>query len=125
MGQLIRPPGETMKSTATAADPRQTTQRRQDKKPRRQPRYQVILWDDNDHSYEYVIRMMRRLFGLPIETGMQIAVEVDTRGRAICLTTTREHAELKRDQIHSFGRDDLIARCAGSMSASIEPLPEG
>ena len=93
-------------------------------KPRRQPRYQVILWDDNDHSYDYVVDMMRRLFGHPLERGFQIAKEVDARGRAICLTTTKEHAELKRDQIHAFGRDNLIARCAGSMTATIEPEPE-
>lgn len=92
-----------------------------DQKPKQQPRYHVILWDDNDHSYEYVIRMMKELFGHPIEKGMQIAVEVDTTGRAICLTTTKEHAELKRDQIHAYGRDPLIERCKGSMSATIEP----
>ncbi len=94
-----------------------------DKKPRRQPRYNVILWDDNDHSYDYVIIMMRKLFGHAIERGMQIALEVDKSGRAICLTTTMEHAELKRDQIHSFGKDILISRCKGSMSATIEPVP--
>jgi ATP-dependent Clp protease adaptor protein ClpS len=81
----------------------------------------VILWDDDDHSYEYVVTMMQRLFGFTIERGFLIAREVDTSGRAICLTTTKEHAELKRDQIHSFGRDNLIERSKGSMSASIEP----
>ena len=83
----------------------------------------MILWDDNDHSYEYVIEMMRAVFGHNIEKGFQIAKEVDSRGRAVCLTTTKEHAELKRDQIHSYGKDSLIARCAGSMTASIEPEP--
>ena len=43
----------------------------------------------------------------------------------IVLTTTKEHAELKRDQIHAFGADRLIARSKGSMSASIEPEPAG
>ncbi len=38
------------------------------------------------------------------------------------MTTTMEHAELKRDQIHSFGKDELIPRCKGSMSATIEPV---
>ena len=66
--------------------------------------------------------MMQKLFGHPIEKGMQIAKEVDTQGRAIVLTTTREHAELKRDQIHAYGKDDLIAGCKGSMSATIEPI---
>ena len=93
------------------------------RKPKRQPRYHVILWDDNDHSYEYVIRMMQEVFRYPLEKGFEIAKTVDAQGRAICLTTTKEHAELKRDQIHAYGRDALIARCAGSMSASIEPEP--
>jgi ATP-dependent Clp protease adaptor protein ClpS len=91
------------------------------KKPKRQPPYHVILWNDDDHSYEYVIRMMQKLFGHQIEKGMQIATEVDTRGRAVVMTTTRELAELKRDQIHAYGKDDLIAGCKGSMSATIEP----
>ena len=68
--------------------------------------------------------MMQQLFGHPVEKGYQIAEEVDHRGRAIVLTTTREHAELKRDQIHAFGKDDADRRCQGSMSASIEPVPE-
>src|SRR3954449_1070468 len=91
------------------------------KKPKRQPPYHVILWNDDDHTYEYVIHMMQKLFGHPVEKGMQIASEVDARGKAIVMTTTRELAELKRDQIHAFGKDDLIAGCKGSMSATIEP----
>ena len=80
----------------------------------------MILWDDDDHSYDYVIRMMQELFGHELEKGYEIAKTVDTDGRAICLTTTMEHAELKRDQIHAYGKDELIGRCAGAMSASIE-----
>ena len=90
-------------------------------KHKRQPRYHVILWNDDDHTYDYVVTMMHNLFGHPNEMGMLIAKEVDNTGRAICLTTTKEHAELKREQIHAFGRDPYIKKCAGSMSASIEP----
>ena len=99
------------------AEPRQ--KRRQ--KPKRQPRYHVILWNDDDHTYAYVIQMMQELFGHPKEKGFQIAEQVDKQGKAVCLTTTFEHAELKRDQIHSFGADPGIPRCKGSMSATIEP----
>jgi len=90
--------------------------------PKLQPRYNVILWDDPDHSYDYVVTLMKEIFRQPAERGFQIAKEVDTSGRAICLTTTLEHAELKRDQVHSFGKDSLIDRCKGSMSATIEPI---
>jgi ATP-dependent Clp protease adaptor protein ClpS len=79
-----------------------------------------VLWNDDDHSYEYVILMLESLFGYPLEKGFLMAKEVDTQGRVIVLTTTMEHAELKRDQIHAYGKDDLIAECKGSMKATIE-----
>jgi ATP-dependent Clp protease adaptor protein ClpS len=90
-------------------------------KVQRQPPYHVVLWNDEEHTYEYVIKMLLELFGHPPEKGFLLAQEVDTQGRVIVLTTTREHAELKRDQIHAYGKDSLIAGCKGSMSATIEP----
>jgi ATP-dependent Clp protease adaptor protein ClpS len=66
--------------------------------------------------------MLLDLFGYPLEKGFTMAKEVDTRGRVIVLTTTLEHAELKRDQIHAYGKDVLVADCQGSMSAVIEPI---
>jgi ATP-dependent Clp protease adaptor protein ClpS len=47
---------------------------------------------------------------------------VDEDGKAVCLTTTLEHAELKRDQIHAFGNDPFVSQCQGSMSATIEAI---
>jgi ATP-dependent Clp protease adaptor protein ClpS len=52
-----------------------------------------------------------------------MAKEVDSSGRVIVLTTSKEHAELKQEQIHAFGPDPLITRCQGSMTAVIEPAP--
>lgn len=86
-----------------------------------QPPYHVILLNDDDHTYQYVVAMLKELFGHPLEKGFLLAKEVDESGRAIVLTTTREHAELKVDQIHSYGPDPNIARCQGSMSAVAEP----
>jgi ATP-dependent Clp protease adaptor protein ClpS len=99
------------------------TRRRARTKPKRQPPYHVILWDDQDHTHAYVIVMLQSLFGYPPTKGFQLADEVDRRGRAIVLTTTLEHAELKRDQIRAYGKDILNAECRGSMYATIEPSP--
>jgi len=107
--------------TVAVAEPETEKEERADTKRKRQPPYHVILWDDADHSFDYVIMMMKRLFRMPIEKGFQVAKEVDASGRAVCMTTTLELAELKRDQIHAFGKDELLTRCKGSMSASIEP----
>jgi ATP-dependent Clp protease adaptor protein ClpS len=107
-------PATTRESAAPKADNRR----------KKQPRYHVVLWNDDDHTYQYVIAMLQKLFGHPPEKGYLLAKEVDVEGRVIVLTTTKEHAELKRDQIHAFGADRLLARSKGAMSASIEPEPE-
>ena len=85
------------------------------------PPYHVVLLDDDDHTFEYVIHMLQSLFGHPPEKGRQHAEEVNSAGRSIVCTTSKERAELKRDQIHAFGPDIRIARCKGSMSSVIEP----
>lgn len=85
------------------------------------PPYHVILLNDDDHTYEYVIRMLGELFGHPVPKAFQMAQEVDTRGRAIVDTTTKERAELKQEQIHAYGADPLSKNSKGSMSAVIEP----
>jgi ATP-dependent Clp protease adaptor protein ClpS len=96
---------------------------RPDQEPQRQPPYHVIILDDDDHSYDYVIEMLRKLFGHSETRAFLMAREVDTTGRVIVDTTTLERAELKRDQIHACGPDWRIPRCQGSMSAVIEPAP--
>lgn len=107
--------------TTTVPDVQPDPSLRKKKANKRQPRYHVVLWNDNDHTYQYVVSMLQKLFGLPSPTGIKMATEVDQKGKVVVLTTTREHAELKRDQIHAFGADKLIRRSKGAMSASIEP----
>ena len=102
---------------STTTSPREKTTR----KTQGLPPYNVVLLDDNDHSYEYVIFMLKEVFGHPVSKGLLMAREVDSTGRVIVATTHLEEAELKRDQVQSFGPDPLIPRCKGSMSATIEP----
>ncbi len=91
---------------------------------KRQPPFHVLLLDDDEHTYEYVIGMLRKLFGFSPERSYQLAEQVDQSGCVVLDTTTLERAEFKRDQIHAFGRDWRIPRCVGSMSSTIEPAPD-
>jgi len=107
--------------TQTKTQP--STQTREDVE---QPRsWNVVLLNDEEHGFEYVIRMLQELFGHDVEKASKITQTVDRDGRAVCLTTHKEHAELKRDQVLAFGRDATIAECRGSMSAIIEPADFG
>ena len=94
-------------------------QREAERERRRQPRYNVLLWDSDDHTFDYVEKMLRELFGHQKEQCKEIAKTVDKDGKAVVLTTTKEHAELKRDQIHAYGRDHLEGS-KGSMWSTIE-----
>jgi ATP-dependent Clp protease adaptor protein ClpS len=114
-----------MSETTTLPETAVKVKETRKEKVQRQPPYNVILLNDDDHSFEYVIHMLQVLFGHPPERGFQMAEKVHTEGRVIVDTTTKERAELKRDQIHAFGPDPLILRCQGSMSATIEPAPGG
>ena len=106
---------------ATAAPAKAKPSSKRKDKTKQLPPYNVVLLDDNDHTYEYVIQMLRSIFAHPEEKAFSMAKEVDESGRVIVLTTHKELAELKRDQIHAWGPDKQIATCKGSMSATIEP----
>jgi ATP-dependent Clp protease adaptor protein ClpS len=89
------------------------------------PQYRVVLLDDNDHTYDYVIEMLQKLFYFSLDQAYQHAEEVDRSGRTVILTCELREAEFARDQIHGYGRDPRLARSKGSMSAVIEPAGSG
>ncbi len=85
------------------------------------PLYNVVLLDDDEHTYDYVIEMLQKLFALSSTDAWNRAVEVDTSGRTIVMTCELAQAEFGRDQIHAFGADWRMPKSKGSMSAVVEP----
>ena len=85
------------------------------------PLFNVVLLDDDDHTYDYVIEMLGKIFMMPPEIAYRHAIEVDTTGRTVVMTCERDQAEFGRDQIHGYGADPRMARSKGSMSAVVEP----
>ena len=114
-------PAENTPQSPTPESARPSTAVAERVESKQLPPWNVVLLNDEEHTYEYVIRMVQQLFAKSQEDAFHVALKVDTDGRAICMTTHREHAELKRDQIHAFGRDPLMSVSKGSMTAVIEP----
>ena len=85
------------------------------------PLFHVVLLDDDEHTYDYVIEMLVKIFCHSPEVAFRHAVEVDTAGRTVVLTCAREQAEFGRDQIHAYGADPRMPVSKGSMRAVIEP----
>jgi len=85
------------------------------------PLYRVVLLDDNDHTYDYVIEMLQKIFIFSLEEAYRHAEEVDRCGRTVLITCELPQAEFARDQIHAYGKDWRLVRSRGSMSAVVEP----
>ncbi len=86
----------------------------------RLPKFHVVLLDDDEHTYEYVIEMLVNLFGHNPKKAYELALTVDATGRVVVDTTTRERAQLKRDQILTYGPDPRLEYSANSMAAVLE-----
>jgi ATP-dependent Clp protease adaptor protein ClpS len=86
--------------------------------------FHVVLLDDDEHTYDYVIEMLQKLFFLSLQLAFQHAVEVDTTGRTIVMTCERLEAEFARDQIHAYGADPRMPKSKGSMSAIVVPASQ-
>jgi ATP-dependent Clp protease adaptor protein ClpS len=85
------------------------------------PLYHVVLIDDNDHTYDYVIEMLQKIFIFTVQQAFRHAEEVDSRGRTVVVTCELPQAEFARDQIQMYGPDWRLPRSKGSMSAVVEP----
>jgi ATP-dependent Clp protease adaptor protein ClpS len=83
--------------------------------------YHVVLLDDDEHTYDYVIDMLQKLFFMAVETALRHAIEVDSTGRTVVITCEKSEADFAKDQIHAFGADPRMAKSKGSMTAVVIP----
>ena len=96
-------------------------ERDQETRDKLTPVYNVVLLDDDDHTYDYVIEMLQRIFLKSEAQAYDHAVEVDSTGRTVVMTCELDEAEFGRDQIHGYGPDWRMPRSKGSMRAVVEP----
>ncbi|MCH1502618.1 MAG: ATP-dependent Clp protease adaptor ClpS [Verrucomicrobiales bacterium] len=84
--------------------------------------WQVVLLDDDAHTYDYVIEMLMEIFHHPIDLAYRMACDVDNDKRVIVDVDTKKTATSKCRKIQDFGPDWRIKRSRGSMRAVIEPV---
>jgi len=90
---------------------------------KRLPPYNVIILNDEEHTFEYVIELLTKLFSHPLTTAQEMTWRIHTTGRAVVYTTHKEKAELKRDQVLSYGPDPRMSISKGPLGCYIEPAP--
>jgi ATP-dependent Clp protease adaptor protein ClpS len=83
--------------------------------------YHVIILNDDEHTYEYVVEMLQAVFGFSAATALEHTKEADRTGSSIVATCGLEEAESKRDAIHAYGPDWRMPNSRGSVAALVEP----
>ena len=93
---------------------------------RRVPPYNVILENDDHHSCEFVVDVLRKALGCSEERAFLLMMQAHTTGRSVVWTGPKEVAELKADQIRTFHevREPGGVRL-GPLGCTIEPAPGG
>ena len=82
--------------------------------------WNVVLLDDDHHTYDYVVEMLMTIFGYDVHKAYKMTVEVDTKKRVIVWSGHLERAEAFKEEIHEFGPDWRMDSSKGSMSATLE-----
>ncbi len=90
---------------------------------RKLPPYNVIVLNDEEHTFEYVIELLTKLFAHSLTAAENLTWKIHNSGRAVVYTTHKEKAELKRDQVLAYGPDPRMSISKGSLGCYIEPAP--
>lgn len=94
---------------------------REEIKTRTIPPYNVVLKNDDFHSFEFVISVIRKALGYDEQRAFLLTEEAHTTGRAIVWCGPKEVAEFKVEQIQTFHETRNDGTKFGPLECHIEP----
>ena len=99
---------------------------RKNRKPKKEPRFHVVLWNNDYTTFEYVIRILVSILGISVEQAFQFALEVHNTEQAIIFTGSLSQAELIKDKILGYAPDPYSpSNCEPTkLIASLQKAPE-
>lgn len=91
-------------------------------RPRLLPPYNVILENDDHHSMDFVVDVLRKVFSYPMEKSFQMMLVAHETGCAVVWTGPKEVAELKAEQMLTFHeKSSRTGEDLGPLGVRIEP----
>lgn len=84
------------------------------------PPYNVILENDDFHTQDFVIDVLRKVLHCPVEAAFELMMTAHEEGEAVIWTGPKEVAELKADQVKSFSQT-INGKNLGPLGCRIEP----
>ena len=84
------------------------------------PLFKIVLFDDDEHTYDYVVEMLVDCCGLSRESAFRCAVEVDLSGKTTVFYGPKDACRRRCEMIHAYGADPRLPRSKGSMKAEVQ-----
>jgi ATP-dependent Clp protease adaptor protein ClpS len=104
----------SLPSTIPQTEPKTTTCRH--------PLYAVVLHNDDINTMEYVVAVLRKVFGYPWSRCVSLMLEAHRKGRSRVWIGPLEIAEWKAEQIRTCGPDpEQVHRGAQALTVTVEP----
>ena len=69
------------------------------------PLYRVVLLNDDYTPMEFVVEVLRKFFGMSVETATRVMLKVHTEGKGVCGVFPKEIAETKAHQVNDYARE--------------------
>lgn len=67
----------------------------------------VIIHNDDEHTPRFVVAVLMEVCKMTEHQAVQTTIKIHHEGEAVVWQGLVEHCELKREQIATFGKDDL------------------
>lgn len=84
------------------------------------PLFKIVLFDDDEHTYDYVVELLVDCCGLSKESAFRCAVEVDLSGKTTVFYGPLDACRRRCERILAYGADPRLPRSKGSMKAEVQ-----
>ncbi len=101
------------------SDPKESPETGVETEPRAERACKVLLYNDEEHTYDYVVEMLAHACGLSREKAFRCAVEVDLTGRTIVYFGTRPACKAVAEKIRAYGPDHRLPQSMSSMRCEV------
>ena len=82
-------------------------------------RYDLVILNDDTHTYEYVMALLHDLFGISWDWGFAMTETIDWRGWRVVFTGTWSEVARKRDAVLAYGPDPRLPTSTGPLQVEI------
>ena len=84
-----------------------------------QKNWRVVLYNDEEHTYDYVVEMLMEICRFSRNQAFRCAVEIDLTGKSAVFYGKKDDCEVVAAKIHGWGPDHRLLHSRTSMQCAV------